>query len=94
MSSDYTTNLYQGGPWNLAPSTLSTVTGARGWTITYLCPFMGTIHCVDCEHPPVKDCLWDCWQCKDCWQCPCWRCDRLCDSCDEVDCAGRDKMNL
>lgn len=84
MAVDYSSKIYSGGPSELSDSFLTAI-GIPRWAIPYLCPHWATIACVECEHPPILPCLWECWDCEVKRECPCWRCDRLCDFCPDRD---------
>lgn len=84
MGTDYQSKIYQGGPKDLAQSTMLGL-GVPRWALNYLCSNWGTLSCLECQTPPIQECNWECHTCWDNFRCPCWRCDRLCNTCFDVD---------
>jgi len=85
VGTSYQTKFYQGGPTSLAASTIQSL-GVPKWALNYLCPYWGTLKCLECgeDFRLVRECNSECWDCESNYLCPCWRCDRLCDSCPDL----------
>ena len=84
MGTDYISRLYLAGPAELAESTIQSM-GIPKWALSYICPHWGTTRCIDCEEASfLSGCDSECWDCKQNYLCPCWRCDRLCNSCPDL----------
>lgn len=87
MGSGYSAKFYQGGLTNLAESTIQSL-GVPKWALSYLCPYWGTLACLECTENFTlvrqEECNSECWDCESNYLCPCWRCDRLCDSCPDL----------
>lgn len=77
---DYSSPLFVAPICELAEATIMGLDVPK-WAIPYLCPYWGSLQCIECEHPPIRECSWECWQCSD--KCSCFRCDRLCDCCSD-----------
>lgn len=81
---DYSSPLFIAPICELADATIASL-DIPTWSIAYLCPYWGSLQCIQCEHPPTRDCPWECWSCKDRKGCSCFRCDRLCEVCPDKD---------
>lgn len=77
---DYSSPLYCAPICELADSTIAML-DIPTWSIAHLCPHWGSLQCIQCEHPPIRNCSWECWSCLT--KCSCWRCDRLCEVCSD-----------
>ena len=81
---DYSSPLYAAPICELADTTIASLDIPK-WSIVHLCPYWGSLQCIQCAHPPTRDCSWECWNCEDHKECSCFRCDYLCEFCLDMD---------